>query len=198
MIWTLIKNRKSANTSSRTSVSSAEHPIIQSRRSSSSLSRRQTYRNNGTLNRHAPRRQSLLVKMRNSVDNGAECMIGNECMTTGCMTSECMTSECMNTECMIGKANSLCGELNFYHNQQGYQNRLSESKKRGRWCLWVLFVSACSGAISWKSRKRGNLIPDRFKTNLLTIVWHSMVIDSTVEIIYFFPSIFKTCKNINQ
>ena len=120
------------NTSTRTSVSSAEHPIIQSRRSSSSLSRRQTYRNNGTLNRHAPRRQSLLVKMRNSVDSGAECMIGNECMTTGCMTSECMTSECMNTECMIGKANSLCGKLNFYHNQPGYQNRLSASKKRGR------------------------------------------------------------------
>ena len=51
--------------------------------------------------------------MRNSVDSGAECMIGNECMTTRCMTSECMTSECMNTECMIGKANSLCGNLIF-------------------------------------------------------------------------------------
>ena len=141
MIWTLIKNRKSANTSTRTSVSSAEHPIIQSRRSSSSLSRRQAYRNNGTLNRNAPRRQSLLVKMRNSVDSGAECMIGNECMTSQCMTSECMTSECMTTECMIpkrGKANSLYRKLNVYHNQQGYQN--GSSKKRGRWSLWVWYL----------------------------------------------------------
>ena len=88
--------------------------------------------------------------MRNSVDSGAECMIGNECMTTGCMNSECMTtgcmnsecmnsecmtSECMTTECMIGKTDSLSRMLNVYHNQQGYQNGLSASKKRGRWSL---------------------------------------------------------------
>ena len=73
--------------------------------------------------------------MRNSVDSGAECMIGNKCMSSGCMTSGCMTSECMTTECMIGKTDSLCRNLNVYHNQQGYQNGLSASKKRGRWSL---------------------------------------------------------------